>query len=55
MIRYHGVMTDAYLDIETTGLSMASHEITVVGIYLVNRSESRLVQLVGKQVKRKAL
>jgi len=46
---------NAYLDIETTGLSPSYHEITVVGIYLINQSESRLVQLVGEQVKKKAL
>lgn len=46
---------DVYLDIETTGLSPAYHDITVVGIYLVNGNDSRLLQLVGEQVKRKAL
>lgn len=45
----------AYLDIETTGLSPAYDDITVTGIYLVNGSDSWLVQLVGNQVKRKAL
>ena len=43
-------MFDAYLDIETTGLSWFYNDITVVGIYLVNGSENRLVQLVGKEV-----
>lgn len=46
---------EAYLDIETTGLSSSYHDITVVGIYLVNGSHSSLVQLVGERVKRKAL
>lgn len=41
---------DAYLDIETTGLSWLDSEVTVIGIYLVNGSEDRLVQLVGKEV-----
>jgi len=41
---------DAYLDIETTGLSYQYADITVIGIYLVNGSDSRLVQLVGKEV-----
>jgi len=41
---------DAYLDIETTGLSWLDAEITVIGIYQVNGSDSRLVQLVGKEV-----
>ena len=43
-------MFDAYLDIETTGLSCQYADITVVGIYLVNGSDSRLVQLVGRDV-----
>ena len=43
-------MFDAYLDIETTGLSCQYADITVIGIYLVNGSESRMVQLVGKEV-----
>jgi uncharacterized protein YprB with RNaseH-like and TPR domain len=43
-------MPDAYLDIETTGLSWLDAEITVIGIYLVNGNNSRLVQLVGKEV-----
>jgi len=41
---------DAYLDIETTGLSWLDSEITVIGIYLVNSGDSRLVQLVDKEV-----
>jgi hypothetical protein len=48
-------MLNAHVDIETTGLSPAYHNITVVGIYLVNGSEGRLVQLVGQRVKKKAL
>lgn len=43
---------DAYLDIETTGLSCLYADITVIGIYLVNGSESKMVQLVGKEVTR---
>lgn len=43
-------MSDAYLDIETTGLPWVYAEITVIGIYLVNGSERRLVQLVGREV-----
>ena len=45
-------MFDAYLDIETTGLSSLCDDITVIGIYLVNGSDSRLVQLVGEKVSR---
>ena len=43
-------MFDAYLDIETTGLSAFHDDITVIGIYLINGSDARLVQLVGKEV-----
>ena len=45
-------MTDAYLDIETTGLSQAWDEITVIGMYLCNNTEEKLVQLYGQQVTR---
>ena len=41
-------MFDAYLDIETTGLSWLYADITVIGIYLVNGRDSRLVQLIGE-------
>jgi len=43
---------DAYLDIETTGLSCEYSGITVIGIYLVNGADDRLVQLVGMDVTR---
>lgn len=43
-------MRDAYLDIETTGLSWLDSEITVVGLYLVNGDASRLVQLIDKDI-----
>lgn len=42
-------MSDAYLDIETTGLSW-HHEITVIGIYRVNGPVGKVIQLVGRQV-----
>jgi uncharacterized protein YprB with RNaseH-like and TPR domain len=45
-------MKDAYIDIETTGLSPATCSITVVGIYRVGRDGGRLVQLVGDDVTR---
>jgi len=45
-----GTSNDAYLDIETTGLSYQYADITVIGIYLVNGSNSRLVQLVGREI-----
>lgn len=41
---------EAYLDIETTGLSPEYCEITVVGIHLVGRYVTRTVQLVGGEV-----
>ncbi len=43
-------MFDAYLDIETMGLSRFYHEITVVGTYLVDGRGSRLIQFVGDAV-----
>lgn len=44
--------TDAYLDIETTGLSPFYDYITVVGVLRCNGSSSELVQLVGDEVTR---
>ena len=41
---------EAYLDIETTGLSPFGSEITVVGIHLCNEEDTRFIQLVGKDV-----
>lgn len=41
---------EAYLDIETTGLSSEYCEITVVGIHLISEHESRFIQLVGEDV-----
>ncbi len=46
---------DAYLDIETTGLSWLDSEITVIGLYLVNGRESKMVQLVGNEITRDSL
>ena len=43
-------MIEAYLDIETTGLSPDYHEITVVGICVVEGSDTRFVQLVGEEI-----
>ena len=39
---------DAYLDIETTGLSPRYCEITVIGIHLISENDSRFLQLVGE-------
>ena len=39
---------EAYLDIETTGLSPWNSEITVVGIHLCNGDETSFIQLIGE-------
>ena len=44
--------SDAYLDIETTGLCRFYDEITVIGICLVNGGVNTLVQLVGEDATR---
>ena len=41
---------EAYLDIETTGLTPIYNEITVVGIYLCDGIGREVVQLVGREV-----
>ena len=41
---------EAYLDIETTGLSPTNCDITVIGIYRCNESDTRFIQLVGKDI-----
>ena len=41
---------EAYLDIETTGLSPKYSEITVVGIHLTDGVDARFIQLVGKDI-----
>ena len=41
---------DAYLDIETTGLSPDGCQITVIGIHLVNGDSQSFVQLVGDDI-----
>ncbi len=46
---------DAYLDIETTGLSWFDAEITVIGLYLVGDGKGRLVQLVGEEITKAGL
>lgn len=42
---------EAYLDIETTGLSPGNCQITVVGIHRCKDDETDFVQLVGKDIK----
>jgi uncharacterized protein YprB with RNaseH-like and TPR domain len=41
---------EAYLDIETTGLTFSASEITVVGIYLCRGKEDQFIQLVGRDI-----
>jgi uncharacterized protein YprB with RNaseH-like and TPR domain len=41
---------EAYLDIETTGLSFQDCQITVVGVHLCRGKDSRFVQLVGDDI-----
>lgn len=41
---------EAYLDIETTGLSRDFHEITVIGLYLVEGSSEKCLQWVGDEI-----
>jgi uncharacterized protein len=43
-------MREAYLDIETTGLSPQYCEITVIGIYITGRENDRFVQFVGQDI-----
>ena len=43
-------VTEAYLDIETTGLSYADSEITVIGIHVCHGVETNFIQLVGKDI-----
>lgn len=41
---------EAYLDIETTGLSSVYSYITVIGIYLVDENFDEMVQIVGEDI-----
>ena len=43
-------MKDAYLDIETTGLSPNYNQLTVVGISVDDGDSQRMVQLVGEDI-----
>ena len=43
-------MKDAYLDIETTGLSPHDNQLTVVGICIDDGDSQRLLQLVGEEI-----
>lgn len=48
-------MIEAYLDIETTGLSPDYSKITVIGIHLVEGETERFVQLVGDAITAESL
>ena len=41
---------EAYLDIETTGLSPFDSEITVIGIHICNGEDTQCIQMVGQEV-----
>ena len=41
---------EAYLDIETTGLSRRMNEITVIGLHLVSDVNTEFIQLVGTDI-----
>ena len=43
-------MREAYLDIETTGLTPDFCQITVIGIYLVSGQKNEVVQLIGDDI-----
>jgi len=45
----------AYLDIETTGLSPSSSELTVIGIHRENADGKETTQLVGDEISRSSL
>jgi uncharacterized protein YprB with RNaseH-like and TPR domain len=50
LMREPGQPLEAYLDIETTGLYPHGCQITVVGIYLADRTRSKFIQLVGDDI-----
>jgi uncharacterized protein YprB with RNaseH-like and TPR domain len=45
---FRDFLLEAYLDIETTGLSVHDGEMTVIGLYLTNSYHGAIVQLVDK-------
>lgn len=48
-------MLEAYLDIETTGLSATGGEITVIGIHLTDGISERFIQLIGQEITAQSL
>jgi uncharacterized protein len=47
--------TEAFIDIETTGLAPGASEITVVGIYIWSEASDRFVQFVGHDINADAI
>ena len=45
-------LVEAFIDIETTGLSSWENEITVIGFYICSGMETRSVQLIGRDITR---
>ncbi len=41
---------EAYLDIETTGLSLSGCDVTVIGIHICHGDDTQFIQLVGKDI-----
>ena len=50
IMAFRDFLLDAYLSIETTGLSPQDGEITVIGLYLTNCYHGEVVQLVGENI-----
>jgi len=50
-----GYPIEAYLDIETTGLTPSGCEITVIGIHLWNSDDSHFIQLVGGDITERSI
>jgi len=53
--RKPGRPIEAYLDIETTGLTPSGCDITVVGIHIWNNGGSRFIQLVGQDITERSI
>jgi uncharacterized protein YprB with RNaseH-like and TPR domain len=49
------ICIEAYLDIETTGLSPWHNEITVIGIHTCNGDKTNFIQLVGEDITTESL
>ena len=47
--------TEAYIDIETTGLTPSASEITVIGIYICRGDETEFIQFVGRDISADAI